>query len=124
MPLRAEVRCRPSTQTPHDPIAQPFQSFQFPALGLGIALADVNVPAPLESKFLPARIRGQRQIKPLAFPMRRVEGRNFARGALVCLFGLALDHLADFCAALQDRKSTRLNSSHRTISYAVFCLKK
>src|SRR5437867_8922337 len=24
---------------------------------------------------------------------------------------------------LRDRKSTRLNSSHRTISYAVFCLK-
>ena len=23
-----------------------------------------------------------------------------------------------------DRKSTRLNSSHQTISYAVFCLKK
>src|SRR6266705_3776062 len=26
--------------------------------------------------------------------------------------------------AAGDRKSTRLNSSHRTISYAVFCLKK
>src|SRR5207248_10995981 len=26
-------------------------------------------------------------------------------------------------AAAEDRKSTRLNSSHRTISYAVFCLK-
>src|SRR3712207_8805381 len=26
--------------------------------------------------------------------------------------------------ALLDRKSTRLNSSHATISYAVFCLKK
>src|SRR5207248_1159263 len=26
--------------------------------------------------------------------------------------------------ATLDRKSTRLNSSHRTISYAVFCLKK
>src|SRR5437764_9940503 len=26
--------------------------------------------------------------------------------------------------ASQDRKSTRLNSSHRCISYAVFCLKK
>src|SRR5207248_9969024 len=26
--------------------------------------------------------------------------------------------------AVADRKSTRLNSSHRTISYAVFCLKK
>src|SRR5438094_3345181 len=25
---------------------------------------------------------------------------------------------------VRDRKSTRLNSSHRTISYAVFCLKK
>src|SRR5256885_16377847 len=27
-------------------------------------------------------------------------------------------------APLQDRKSTRLNSSHLVISYAVFCLKK
>src|SRR3989475_10374909 len=27
-------------------------------------------------------------------------------------------------AAAQDRKSTRLNSSHSQISYAVFCLKK
>src|SRR5256885_8836156 len=27
-------------------------------------------------------------------------------------------------AASQDRKSTRLNSSHLVISYAVFCLKK
>src|SRR5438094_2033497 len=29
-----------------------------------------------------------------------------------------------FTSAVADRKSTRLNSSHRTISYAVFCLKK
>src|SRR5437773_9227234 len=28
------------------------------------------------------------------------------------------------CLRDQDRKSTRLNSSHITISYAVFCLKK
>src|SRR5205085_12198503 len=28
------------------------------------------------------------------------------------------------CGAGQDRKSTRLNSSHSQISYAVFCLKK
>src|SRR5690348_17834683 len=27
-------------------------------------------------------------------------------------------------SAIQDRKSTRLNSSHPSISYAVFCLKK
>src|SRR5256884_2990825 len=30
----------------------------------------------------------------------------------------------DFSADLKDRKSTRLNSSHGYISYAVFCLKK
>src|SRR5690242_21619936 len=29
-----------------------------------------------------------------------------------------------FTATLADRKSTRLNSSHMSISYAVFCLKK
>src|SRR3712207_8419822 len=29
-----------------------------------------------------------------------------------------------FRAASRDRKSTRLNSSHANISYAVFCLKK
>src|SRR5207248_4673070 len=29
-----------------------------------------------------------------------------------------------YIRAVRDRKSTRLNSSHRTISYAVFCLKK
>src|SRR5690242_21223564 len=28
------------------------------------------------------------------------------------------------CRKTQDRKSTRLNSSHMSISYAVFCLKK
>src|SRR3712207_8667057 len=32
-------------------------------------------------------------------------------------------HLPDHCDD-QDRKSTRLNSSHANISYAVFCLKK
>src|SRR5436305_14198605 len=34
---------------------------------------------------------------------------------------LFLDELPEFS---QDRKSTRLNSSHVRISYAVFCLKK
>src|SRR2546426_9965375 len=32
--------------------------------------------------------------------------------------------VADFGIAKLDRKSTRLNSSHLVISYAVFCLKK
>src|SRR5690606_39940382 len=36
----------------------------------------------------------------------------------------AIRHKTDPPAPLQDRKSTRLNSSHVKISYAVFCLKK
>src|SRR6202045_3087697 len=36
---------------------------------------------------------------------------------------LSLEHL-DWPPHQQDRKSTRLNSSHVAISYAVFCLKK
>src|SRR3712207_9578073 len=33
-------------------------------------------------------------------------------------------HRAGSAATSEDRKSTRLNSSHANISYAVFCLKK
>src|SRR2546430_5145943 len=40
-------------------------------------------------------------------------------GAIMSLFGADLAH-----GMRQDRKSTRLNSSHSQISYAVFCLKK
>src|SRR5206468_11388691 len=39
--------------------------------------------------------------------------------------GARAAHCASTCVAeRQDRKSTRLNSSHDQISYAVFCLKK
>src|SRR5438034_6731009 len=41
----------------------------------------------------------------------------------VCL-GLVFARLAHSYPATGDRKSTRLNSSHTVISYAVFCLKK
>src|SRR3712207_7794174 len=37
---------------------------------------------------------------------------------------LARPERGDLLAVLEDRKSTRLNSSHANISYAVFCLKK
>src|SRR3712207_8766499 len=43
------------------------------------------------------------------------------RGAAVLVGAL---ELAVIIGALTDRKSTRLNSSHANISYAVFCLKK
>src|SRR5689334_23865662 len=37
---------------------------------------------------------------------------------------IAIDPSADRSGLSGDRKSTRLNSSHSSISYAVFCLKK
>src|SRR5690625_5900692 len=43
----------------------------------------------------------------------RIDRAGFSQGLRVLFHGL-----------LQDRKSTRLNSSHVAISYAVFCLKK
>src|SRR5690349_24035325 len=46
------------------------------------------------------------------------------RADQVCVhMRLASQHAAEILACL-DRKSTRLNSSHVEISYAVFCLKK
>src|SRR2546422_5787221 len=51
------------------------------------------------------------------------EGELAAMGFLGQLLRIATGRLG-LLADLQDRKSTRLNSSHGYISYAVFCLKK
>src|SRR5437763_11660882 len=48
-------------------------------------------------------------------------GKN-AAGGIGVLFAARGIGTAD--SSRRDRKSTRLNSSHRCISYAVFCLKK
>src|SRR5438552_5132563 len=56
---------------------------------------------------------------------RRSHGAGSPR-CLVHRSGPAADRggCADRSARGRDRKSTRLNSSHQIISYAVFCLKK
>src|SRR3712207_7958654 len=51
---------------------------------------------------------------------RTVEYARSQKGA----FYLKLSGIDDTTDAEVDRKSTRLNSSHANISYAVFCLKK
>src|SRR3712207_7192071 len=68
----------------------------------------------------------ERAALPVADPVRgdgRADGQHFLQhhvtlqcGALAAAIGLGPRHA--------DRKSTRLNSSHANISYAVFCLKK
>src|SRR6266480_5435378 len=69
-------------------------------------------------------------------PVLEIPGRKVAFAGIVAKFNLALfqrlpigraddrQQHAGPGAVRQDRKSTRLNSSHMSISYAVFCLKK
>src|SRR5207244_10934735 len=63
---------------------------------------------------------------------RRVAGNNLKgvrtrRGLVVDghpQIPVALQRDGNLRVTIEDRKSTRLNSSHQIISYAVFCLKK
>src|SRR5262245_64236385 len=57
---------------------------------------------------------------------RRLRHIERARLLQLIALDLFLQVFAEVCMVLprQDRKSTRLNSSHLGISYAVFCLKK
>src|SRR2546427_8848320 len=61
----------------------------------------------------PQRSRGPR------FLLDGFADREFIRMNSNSNLGLSLRH-----ELIEDRKSTRLNSSHSQISYAVFCLKK
>src|SRR5437773_8061406 len=73
---------------------------------------------------------GQDRNRPrprVRYPAGRAD-RCAARAAAARLCGI-LSHVARAAfrpggGGISDRKSTRLNSSHITISYAVFCLKK
>src|SRR3712207_7221997 len=62
-----------------------------------------------------AREAGMGVLAPIVFSLT-----TFAGSAQVAAVGV----LEDGGALAADRKSTRLNSSHANISYAVFCLKK
>src|SRR5699024_11702822 len=56
----------------------------------------------------------------------KINGISLFQGnnRLLEVVGTSFEQTALGVAALLDRKSTRLNSSHVSISYAVFCLKK
>src|SRR3989442_14113217 len=56
-------------------------------------------------------------------PRLRVD-EQLGRGALGQPRRVVVDDPHDVGRLIEDRKSTRLNSSHVRISYAVFCLKK
>src|SRR3712207_6864404 len=57
--------------------------------------------------------------------LRVLPHRKDASPLLIKPMKLGTDHVVLIGVAVEaDRKSTRLNSSHANISYAVFCLKK
>src|SRR5256885_3152727 len=55
---------------------------------------------------------------------RGVRDGIFVRDRASVSEGHRADRIARLTVLVRDRKSTRLNSSHLVISYAVFCLKK
>src|SRR5207244_6970715 len=59
-----------------------------------------------------------------SFPTRRSSDLVVADGEWVLPAATKTRSGRPAQAAARDRKSTRLNSSHQIISYAVFCLKK
>src|SRR5699024_11957388 len=61
----------------------------------------------------------------LAFVIPNFSSKNFSTDPLTTRHALGKTSIVSaITAVLLDRKSTRLNSSHVSISYAVFCLKK
>src|SRR3712207_7535522 len=61
--------------------------------------------------------------RPVATMLGEAVSNTLVLAAAAGVFALTLGVALGTLAAL-DRKSTRLNSSHANISYAVFCLKK
>src|SRR5206468_5332170 len=101
-----------------------------PALEVAIG-SSLRVELPQLHGGLPERPRARHLGDDLA---QQVEGTGFRpaasfRAAQPVVLGALEDRIAlgqprPVLTASQDRKSTRLNSSHDQISYAVFCLKK
>src|SRR5258708_10582523 len=74
--------------------------------------------------FLMIRRPPRSTLFPYTTLFRSVVAQHLERGAGIADLGRAPVQHAGLGTAEIDRKSTRLNSSHQIISYAVFCLKK
>src|SRR5438067_6842478 len=84
----------------------------------GVAAVDEQIAARHERRGVAREVdRGARDLRRQAEPAQQVLGPHH-------LARLVHDDGAQAPAGPADRKSTRLNSSHVSNSYAVFCLKK
>src|SRR5690606_42027773 len=99
------VMRRPPLSTP-SPYTTLFRSFEH-----GVLLANAGLPTPWDALRAAAAEQGERF---MAAPL----------GEAHAWLGADIMMGPDAPGTQVDRKSTRLNSSHVKISYAVFCLKK
>src|SRR5436189_2951561 len=95
--------------------------------GIAFVVQPTEIPEVAQEGELP-RDFAERMAREKAQAVFRVRPNDFVLGAdtIVVVDGTILGKPRDSAdaARMLDRKSTRLNSSHRCISYAVFCLKK
>src|SRR3712207_7037492 len=101
------------------PCATLFRSYHLNRFRVGLDLGFATV----SSKFDHAGSK-QKDIKQTQqnFIVLPVGEMIYFKQGIVELYGSAAAGV-DFTRTKEDRKSTRLNSSHANISYAVFCLK-
>src|SRR2546430_9388623 len=100
-------------------IRRPPRSPLFPYTTLFRSIDDTQpLSAPHTTEQL---VEGRDELSRILDGVRRLPDDR--REALIMRFALGMDN-REIARALEDRKSTRLNSSHSQISYAVFCLKK
>src|SRR5947207_11004088 len=87
------------------------------------------IPRPPRSTLFPytTLFRSEAEVEMICHHTKSPDSTNsiFSANPLAALELLKLSPCQDRGVSLyEDRKSTRLNSSHTVISYAVFCLKK
>src|SRR3712207_7968882 len=97
-------------------IRRPPRSTLFPSTTLFRSILQESLAA----KALHGWLQNRHQtLMPMTFTLAAMDERSRALLVHVMALAAAADGETD-----ADRKSTRLNSSHANISYAVFCLKK
>src|SRR5438094_5395498 len=118
-----------------DVSAQAGEDFQAPRAHRGCAFADFNNDGKIDVVVASLQDRAElwENVSPdpnhwIILELTGTKSNRDGIGARVRI-DKQYNHMSSACGYASsshfgDRKSTRLNSSHRTISYAVFCLKK
>src|SRR5690242_12523993 len=88
------------------------------------AFRQIRYVAGADIAFDPATEEAFAGVVVYRFPLLEEVERRMARRRLQFPYVPGLLSFREIPILMADRKSTRLNSSHMSISYAVFCLKK